>query len=264
MWSDARSLFSRARSIGSGIITHIAETLDGDPEEETNNFDGHSDGSELVSYKRMLIEAQMQHVELSKQSRILLAEKDAELIIYRQKLKETLGEGADECILRNSNDKLEHLKLQSEKNMIDQSMKDLEIKLKNSLEESNDARVKIERLAIIEPKYEQLNQDFRDSMRRLENSERQKNETIENLVTEYSNLAADSELRQIQDSKRIAEVTKENEILTTKLYALEHSITEIADRTVTSLIPISTPNSSSPSTLSNTTIFITSAIPIHY
>ena len=87
MWSDAKSLFSRARSIGTGIISQIAETLDGEIEEEQNNFNQSSVDmyTDLDAYKRMLSEAQMQHVELSKQSRTLLAEKEAELSIFKQK-----------------------------------------------------------------------------------------------------------------------------------------------------------------------------------
>ena len=51
----------------------------------------------------------------------------------------------------------------------------------------------------------------------------------------------------------MAEITKENEILITKLYALEHSITELADRTLTTQISHTSQNLSSSAILNSST-----------
>lgn len=193
MWSDARNLWKSARSLGTGIITQITETLD------SEEFNGHDEASpsqirsELETYKQLLNEAQMQHVEISKQSRLLLAEKDSQLALYKTNLHESSDRP---IVLDNSAANLS--KLEAEKLILEESLRNVEQLLKESLLESTDARVKCSRLAKLEPQYDQLFRDFTDQQTRIEASEKQKNDTIENLVAEYSQLAAETELKSIE------------------------------------------------------------------
>lgn len=80
-------------------------------------------------------------------------------------------------------------------------------------------------------RFEAVKSDLVTLKTEFEQRDRERVETIENLVAEYSKLAAETELMQQKSNQRIAEVIKENEVLVTKLHALEHSIQELADRT---------------------------------
>ena len=80
MLSDAISLWKSARQTVGGAVNSMTSAL------EQLDASGTEDiAQELEVYKDQLADAQMQHFELSKQMRLLLAEKDAEIKVLREK-----------------------------------------------------------------------------------------------------------------------------------------------------------------------------------
>ena len=105
-------------------------------------------------------------------------------------------------------------------------------------------------LLVNSQKYPELKSELKELRSKISlrnENEMKKTEEIDNLVQEYSKLAADSEKQKSTDSLRIRELELENEVMRTRLQALEHSITELADRSTSSSIPSSSSFSSSPS-----------------
>jgi hypothetical protein len=92
--------------------------------------------------------------------------------------------------------------------------------------EKNDAVTKVSKYPILLAEIAELKNHL---ITKGENDSK-KSEEIDNLVQEYSKLAADSEKQKSTDSLRIREMELENEVLRTRVQALEHSITELADR----------------------------------
>ena len=184
-------------------------------------------------YKKLLDDAQMQHFELSKQSRILLAEKEAELICWKN-LAEQSGQGVSKEVIPSS---LQLEKLVQEKVALEKTLEEVEKSLETSLQERNTYHVLKGNYDEVLTRYEALKREFISWKADSEVRDKSKSETIDNLVAEYSLLAAEADLINSQSAKRVNEVLQENEVLVTKMHALEHSITELADRTASSSLP---------------------------
>lgn len=246
MLSNVQSVWFNA----SNAIAQALENLDAEvnaPREDEQDDAQHQSGvdqlkNELETYKKLLDDAQMQHFELSKQSRLLLGEKDVEIQCLKQRFgvvdepvsptspKKSSTTELPSLSMDSAESNLLFQKILSEKIVLESSLQEAEMKLRDSLREKND-------LKVIRKNYDELNQrfdivrnDYTQLKAEFEIKEKQKNETIENLVQEYSRLAADAELQQQKQADRIAEVMRENEVLVTKMHALEHSISELADR----------------------------------
>lgn len=184
-------------------------------------------------YKKLLDDAQMQHFELSKQSRILLAEKEAELICWKN-LAEQSGQGVSKEVIPSC---LQLEKLVQEKVALEKTLEEVGKSLETSLQERNTYHVLKGNYDEVLTRYEALKREFISWKADSEVREKSKSETIDNLVAEYSLLAAEADLINSQSAKRVNEVLQENEVLVTKMHALEHSITELADRTASSSLP---------------------------
>ena len=85
--STAKNAADHLDSIGAAIKETLNEDTADSPEHEY-------EVEELEEYKKMLSEMEMQHVELSKQCQLTLAGKDAEISMYRSKLRELLPDEA--------------------------------------------------------------------------------------------------------------------------------------------------------------------------
>ena len=184
-------------------------------------------------YKKLLDDAQMQHFELSKQSRILLAEKEAELICWKN-LAEQSGQGVSKEVIPSC---LQLEKLVQEKVALEKTLEEVGKSLETSLQERNTYHVLKGNYDEVLTRYEALKREFISWKADSEVRDKSKSETIDNLVAEYSLLAAEADLINSQSAKRVNEVLQENEVLVTKMHALEHSITELADRTASSSLP---------------------------
>jgi hypothetical protein len=252
MFSDARKIWFSASSVIAQALENLDEELNKPPAAETTQEEDENSLqkalNDLNTYKKLLDDAQMQHFELSKQSRILLAEKDAEIQFLKTKLnadgKESTSGGN-----MSTEDELQYQKLLSEKFILESTLHDTEQKLKELIHEKNEFQVLQMNYQDILSRYEEIKGDYYALKSDMETKEKQKNETIENLVSEYSRLAAETEIMTTQSQQRVNTVMKENEILVTKLAALEHSINELADRTAATSTPIPplTPTSSNTS-----------------
>jgi hypothetical protein len=235
MLGDARSLWQSATS----IVAQALENLDAENRNgllDSENADGNGAANnlqniqkELDEYKRLLDEAQMQHFELSKQSRLLIAEKDAEITFLKSKQAPSDGSKPAEHTPESS---LLMQKLLSEKKVLEASLKETEDKLRDILHEKNEFDVLRKNYKELQDRFDLMKADLISLKTDLETKEKQKTETIDNLVSEYSRLAADSELQQQKSSERILSIMRENEVLVTKISALEHSIEELANRSV--------------------------------
>ena len=224
MLSDATNLW-RAMQILNENITTALEGLDQSDQETVEEFQP-EEKDELEIYKKMLDDAQMQHFELSKQSRSMIAEKEAEILIWKRKYAELSGESVDAEI----REVIDSIRITGRQKALEDNLEQAEELLRRSISEKNEALAKAKNYEEINTKYESLKQKYDEYVRTNEISDAQKTETIENLVSEYSKLAAEAEARQTKDSALIAELRSNNEVLTMKMHALEHSITELADR----------------------------------
>lgn len=233
----------------NGLLSLTATDRDEDDSvSEVSNSGVQNIRKELDEYKKLLDEAQMQHFELSKQSRLLIAEKDAEIAYLKQQSPDSansVGVSSTEGSLESN---LLFQKLLSEKKVLETSLTETEEQLRAILHEKNELNVVKKNYKELQERFESVKNDLVSLKGEVEVKERQKNETIDSLVSEYSRLAAETELQQQKSSERILQILRENEVLVTKMHALEHSIAELADRSVASSSsqnPLSTPTASS-------------------
>lgn len=186
LWAKASSAFVDLKE----SVSNALETLDKGVEREDN---------ELEAYKALLEEAQIQQVELSKKSSVVIAEKEAEISHLKRQLGN--GEAAGAAAPSSpSKDNLKLEKLKAENEMLESSIRQLEDQMKTLLKPANDTKALEKQVFILERKYETCKHDFQALRAEMESRDKSKNETIENLVSEYSKLAAESEQRQMQDA----------------------------------------------------------------
>jgi hypothetical protein len=248
---DARNLWYQASSLIAQTLEHLdveADKLLETKENNNSNQPAQYDGqtleqvqAELDQYKKMLDDAQMQHVELSKQSRLLMAEKDVELQMLRTTCSsggQALSDADVESVGENDSNLVRTLV--AEKRALSESLLELESRLRDSLSDRNALtalRVLFDSQTI---RLENLRDDYLLLKAQFDEKDRERQETVDSLVAEYSRLAAETEISQRASDLRVREVERENETLSTKLHALEHSLSELADRQ-SSLSPISPP-----------------------
>ena len=237
------SLWQKAQATVSAVadnFSNVLEQLDNEisdtlllTDEERVQLELQEAKKELEITKKLLDEAQLQHVEMAKQTRLMLAEKDAEV--------KSLQLNSGIVSPPKSDQYLQNSVLMAEKQALLEHIHHVEEKLRSVLGESNDYKITL-------TKYEDLLRKYRV----LEASDNQKADSIDSLVSEYSRLSAEFELRQNMDQERLAKVLQENEVahsltyslthLTTysltqvlaiKMQHMEHNIVEIADRVST-------------------------------
>lgn len=186
-------------------------------ETDNDNFDNLQ--RDLDMYKKLLDDAQMQHFELSKQSRMLVAEKEAELIYWKSRCENTTHSSVGDEDANSSSIQIH--RLAHEKVALEKTLEEVERSLADSLQERNAFHVLKRSYDELFERFSAVKEDFSASKIDSEAKDKQKNDTIENLVAEYSLLAAEAELLSSQSTKRLNEVLQENEILATKMHALE-------------------------------------------
>ena len=195
MLSDARSLWSS--------LSNAASTLNDNINIAIEKFDHDSTAArsentqeELDIYKKLLDDAQMHHVELSQTSRALIAEKDAEVKYWKKK------SGVDEAVVFEDDQDMNYSRLAEENVALQETLIILGSQLRDSLRESTDAKVLAVKFSDSQIRYEAMKDDFRKFASEVEMQNKHKNDTIENLVAEYSRLAAESEIRQNGETTR--------------------------------------------------------------
>ena len=197
MLQDARSIWSSISNAASSINDNIntaLETLDNDSDAVRQD----NSSEELQIYKKLLDDAQMHHVELSQASRVLVAEKDAELKYWRKK------SGADEAnfTVAEGDSDITMERLIEERDALQETLILIGAQLRDSLRESNEAKVLNAKYKESQVRYDAIKTDFRKFSTEVESQNKQKNDTIENLVAEYSKLVTESFHRQNGDAAK--------------------------------------------------------------
>ena len=195
MLSDVRSLWSS--------LSNVASTLNDNINIAIEKFDHDSTGTrsddtqeELDIYKKLLDDAQMHHVELSQTSRALIAEKDAEVKYWKKK------SGFEEAVVFEDDQDMNYSRLAEENVALQETLIILGSQLRDSLRESTDAKVLAVKFSDSQIRYEAMKDDYRIFACEVEVQNKIKNDTIENLVADYSRLAAESEIRQNGETTR--------------------------------------------------------------
>ena len=195
MLSDVRSLWSS--------LSNVASTLNDNINIVIEKFDHDGTGTrsddtqeELDIYKKLLDDAQMHHVELSQTSRALIAEKDAEVKYWKKK------SGLDEAVVFEDDLDMNYSRLVEENVALQETLIILGSQLRDSLRESTDAKVLSIKFNDLQIRYEAIKDDFRKFACEVEMQNKIKNDTIENLVADYSCLSAESEIRQNGETTR--------------------------------------------------------------
>ena len=134
MLNDARSLWSTLSNAASTINDNINTALE-KFDHEHNTVVDHS-VEELEIYKKLLDDAQMHHVELSQASRVLIAEKDAELKYWKKK-----SGVEEEAVIADSDQDVTLARLIEERDALQETLIILGAQLIDSLRESNEAKV---------------------------------------------------------------------------------------------------------------------------
>jgi hypothetical protein len=98
------------------------------------------------------------------------------------------------------------------------------------MQQKNEIEVKCEMYEETRSQLAILKAEFSSQINNNKDKEENRSETIENLVEEYSKLASEYEVFQMQSDARLMEVTNENEVLATKMHVLELSLSELVDR----------------------------------
>ena len=174
---------------------------------------------ELSIYKQLLDEAHMEHLSLSKNSRLLLAQKEADVIYWKRKCGVSEGEEPDD-----DSEQLSVERLKAEKASLEESLVIMGSQLREAIRDSNDIKAMMAKCDDSQGQYDLLKQEFTKHVTDAELQETEKSATIDGLVSEYSKLAAEMEVRQRGESTRLLEVMRENETLATRIRALEHSL----------------------------------------
>lgn len=171
MLSDARNLWKAMQLLNENISSAL-EGLDqsDDTEIATENSTEVVEKDELELYKKMLDDAQMQHFELSKQSRLLIAEKDAEVRLWKGKLAESTGETLDGVSITE----LDSLRLLTEKQALEENLAQTEEQLKIFLKDKNESMIKLQKFDEINLNYERLKEEFSIASKSWESRDRQK------------------------------------------------------------------------------------------
>lgn len=195
MLSDARSLWSSLSNAASNINDNITTAIEKFDHDNAEVVTDHS-LEELEIYKKLLDDAQMHHVELSQTSRVLIAEKDAEVKYWKKK------SGVEDVVIPEIDEEMTLDRAIEEKDALQETLIILGAQLRDSLRESNEAKVLSVKFSDSQIRYEAIREDFRKFATEVEMQNKHKNDTIENLVAEYSRLAAESEIRQNGDTSR--------------------------------------------------------------
>lgn len=197
MLSDARSIWSSISNAATTINDNISTALENKDHESNGGAERDHSTEELQIYKKLLDEAQMHHVDLSQASRVLIAEKDAELKYWKKK------SGADDVAVTTEGDPdITMDRLIEERDALQQTLILLGAQLRDSLRESNEAKVLTVKFKDSQDRYEAIKTDFRKFSAEVEMQNKHKNDTIENLVAEYSKLVTESFHRQNGDAVR--------------------------------------------------------------
>ena len=214
------------------------ESLDLDARQEAINEDL---AQELERYKALLEESQMQQFELSKQTRGIVAEKESEIRVLKLQAGTTNATVVDPLTFSAMT---EVEQFRGERETMLGNLEAAEQKLRDSLREKNEAKVAAAKLGDLKQRFDALLKEHTVLVTECESREKSKTETVDNLVQEYSALASEFELRSVHDAAHLVDLAKQNEILTTKLKNMEHSLTELADRAVSAPPPTLSTSSS--------------------
>ena len=120
--------------------------------------------------------------------------------------------------------------IKAEKIILEETLVAIQTELQTLRDSDRERILKDAKYVRLEAKYNEGIKYFNERVNALENSEKAKSETVEELVSEYSKLAAEVERERNDDKKKRTELSRINETLTFKVTALEQAISAFADK----------------------------------
>ena len=183
----------------------------------------------------MLEDAQMQHVQLSKDLGGIIASKDAELAILKGGWHDSyhsssLSSNMDHISLNVSNDPSFVIKLVQEKLAVENTLKEVQQKYQNSLTISNESTLLSGKYDLLSQRYNHLESEYMKYKEHADGIIQQKIEEIDNIAMEYSKLAADCEIRHSNDTQEKQSIMKENIELSARVESFEAGIQRLVQK----------------------------------
>ena len=177
-----KSLLELASAIVQTVannVSSVLDTLDGEPGSQRIQ----QLKEELNIYKDLLDDAQMQNVEMSKQTQLLIAEKEAEISLWIEKCNTNNNNNTNN--INSSETKIDEssldvAKLKAEKKALEVMINRLEEKLRDSVRDINDSKIIKTKFNELTDKYDNLKVDYEE----LIEKDKSRTDTIENLVSE--------------------------------------------------------------------------------
>ena len=266
MLSDARTLWQSATTALSSLndnitnnITNALDQLDEEAEKRANQealqqtltneieeeFNTDDTADEITVYKQLLQECQLNIVDLSTQSKLTLIEKEAEIERYKALLQThnispTLPSTDTSTTVSNTinnttNDtSIQITQLQAEKKAYEESLIYIQDQLKESIQIKIELKTLTNKNIIYQNKIKNLLYSIAEYKLKYTQLEQEKNETVEQLVSEYSQLASESEILHMNNIAVINKLKLDKEEMALTIETLHHNISDFADRAATS------------------------------
>ena len=265
MLSDARTLWQSATtalsSLNDNITSNIAnalDQLDEEAEKQANldhmqqtltneiedQFNTDDTADEITIYKQLLQECQLNIVDLSRQSKVILIEKDAEIERYKASLQaknispilpstDTPTIDSNSTTTKNSgtNDtSIQIAQLTAEKKAYEESLIHIQEQLKESIQTKIQLKTLANKNIIYQNKIKNLLYTIAEYKLKHTQLEQEKCETVEQLVSEYSKLASESEIQHLNNISVINKLKLDKEEMALTIETLHHNISDFADR----------------------------------
>ncbi len=120
--------------------------------------------------------------------------------------------------------------MKAEKVILEESLISIRRELQTLKDFDREIKLKDAKFIRLEVKYNKAFQEFDERVNELENDEKARSDTVEELVSEYSKLAAEVERERNDDKSNKLELQRTNETLRIKVTALEQAISAFADK----------------------------------
>ena len=263
MLSDARNLWQSAAtalsSLNDNITSNIAnalDQLDQEAEKQANQdalqqtltneieeeFNTDDTADEITIYKQLLQECQLNIVDISTQSKLTLIAKEAEIDRYKALLQTnnispnlpsidttTSAFNANDNTTTNDTS-IQIAQLTAEKKACEESLIYIQDQLKESIQTKIELKTLTNKSIIYQNKIKNLLYTIAEYKLKYTQLEQEKNETVEQLVSEYSQLASESEISHMNNIAVINKLKLDKEEMALTIETLHHNISDFADR----------------------------------
>ena len=119
--------------------------------------------------------------------------------------------------------------VKAEKIVLEETLMSLQIELQSLRDSERVQEMKDAKLVRLEGRYREAVEEFHGHVKKMESNQKAKADTVEELVREYSRLAAEIEGERNYFTKQKVDLQRMNETLTIKVAALEEAVSAFAD-----------------------------------